>query len=56
MKKIFFGMYLLLFSVVIYIAEINGLWLFYEADILALFISIIGLVIATFGLFDRDDK
>ena len=56
MKKILFGMTLLLFSIVIYIAEIGDLWMFYDADILAFFIALFGLLIATFGLFDKGDK
>ena len=56
MKKIHFGRTLLLFSIVIYYAEINDLWLFYNAEILAFFIAVFGLVIAAFGLFDKGDK
>ena len=56
MKKILFGMTLLIFSIGIYIAEIGDLWMFYDGDIIAFFISLFGLVIAAFGLFDKGDK
>ena len=56
MKKILFGMTLLLFSIGIYIAEASGLWMFEYSEMLPFFISLFGLAIAAFGLFDKEDK
>ena len=56
MKKILFGMTLLLFSIGIYIAEASDLWMFEDAEMLPFFISLFGLAIAAFGLFDKEDK